>query len=127
MSIAHLVNHRVLLYRETAARDEFGHRIVTWVEQPVPDGLNAWADLNWSGVLQDHGPGEQQASNRRWFLTFDVSERDVLDVVSGVEAPVRLRVLSVMRAARPATLTTHHIEVNVEVWQGELELAEAES
>jgi hypothetical protein len=122
MSIAHLVNHRVALYREAVTRDRFGGTVVTWVEQAVPGGLNAWPDLSWSGVLQDSGPGEQQANKRRWLLTFRARERDVLSVELGVEAPKLLRVLSEMPAAKPGSMTAHHYEYNVEVWQGELTL-----
>jgi hypothetical protein len=118
VSIAHLVNHRVVLYRETAVRDQYGDTVQSWAAQTVPAGLNAFADLGWSGVLQDSGPGEQQANKRRWFLTFDARERDVLEVVGGVEAPMLLRIVSVMRAARPTKATAHHVEVNVEVWHG---------
>jgi hypothetical protein len=125
--VAHLANHRVLLYRESSVRDQFGDTVIAWVAQTVPDGLNAFADLGWSGVLQDSGPGEQQANKRRWFLTFNAEERDVLEVVSGVEAPMLLRIVSVMRAARPTKATAHHVEVNVEVWHGAVTMAEVEA
>jgi hypothetical protein len=119
--IARLMNHRAVLYREASTRDRFGDTVVTWAVQAVPSGLNARPDQNWSGTLQDNGPGDQPAGMRRWFLLsgFGVRERDVLDVVEGAEAPKRLRVESV---TKPTTTSpaVHHIEINVSDWQGEL-------
>jgi hypothetical protein len=119
--IAHLMTHRAVLHRETATRDRFGDTVVTWTQHTTPAGLNARPDQNWSGTLQDSGPGDQQAGMRRWFLLagFDVGERDVLQVVSGPEAPVLLRVQSVTKPTQTSP-AVHHIEVNVEVWQGTL-------
>jgi hypothetical protein len=117
-----LLNSRVVWYRETTARDQFGDVVVGWQEQSTPDGLNARPDQAWAGVLQDSGPGEQQTNKRRWFLDkrFEgVAERDVLAVVSGPDAPVLLRVEGV--TPQWDSVHLHHIEVNVEVWQGSLE------
>lgn len=117
-----LLNHHVEWYREVTTRDQFGDVIVAWAEQTTPDGLNARPDQVWAGVLQDSGPGEQQDRKRRWFLDkgFEgIAERDVLSVVSGPDAPLLLRVEGVTPQWDSTHL--HHIEVNVEVWNGELE------
>jgi hypothetical protein len=114
-----LLNHRLVWYRETTTRDQYGDVLVAWTAQATPAGLNARPDQAWSGVLQDSGPGEQQAGKRRWFLDkgfLGVAERDVLAVIEGVESPVLLRVESVTPQMDRTQL--HHIEVNVEVWQG---------
>jgi hypothetical protein len=124
MTIRRLFNHTVRVYRDPApedARDALG--FVSQSPLPVDDSgvRNARPDQGWSGTLQDHGPGEQQAGLRRWFLaaSLDVRERDVLSVVEGPEAPLLLRVESV---SKPANMTRHHhTEVNVSVWEeGEL-------
>jgi hypothetical protein len=121
------LTHRAIAYRATVTRDEFGGTVETWVETAgTPAGLNARPHQGWSGAQQDHGPGEQQGAMQVWFLHpgFDVAERDVLDVVQGVVGPVRLRVESVTPQER-RTPGKHHIEVNVEVWQGDLAEPEA--
>lgn len=121
MSLRSLFNHRAVAYRTTPTRDDYGGTVDVWAETAgTPAGLNARPDQGWSGTLQDHGPGEQQGAKRRWFLAggFDVTERDVVAVVSGPEAGLQLRVESVTPQARRST-AIHHIEVNVEVWQGE--------
>jgi hypothetical protein len=121
-TIARLWNHTARLYREPDAetsRDALGHVAA----EPLPVGdapvrANARPDQTWAGTLQDQGAGEQQGTLRRWFLdrSIPVAERDVLSVTSGPEAPLLLRVMSVTKPAAP--LATHHIEVNVVVWDG---------
>ena len=123
MSIARHFNHRVIAYRSTPVRDSFGGTVDVWAETAgTPAGNNAHPDQGWSGAQQDHGPGEQQGAKRRWFLhaDFDVSERDILVVVSGAESPKQVRVESVMvgTSTRRAHAVDHY-EVNVEVWEGE--------
>lgn len=124
-TIERLYQHNVTVYRATVTRDDFGGTVEEWVGQDAPagsNGFNARPDQNWSGAQQDHGPGEQQGARRRWFLhrDFDVEERDVLSVEEGPEAPVLLRVESVTLPTRRGP-AVHHIEVNVEIWNGELE------
>lgn len=120
MGIGHLCDHQLTVYRATETRDELQDAVLVWSALPAPAGLNARPDQNWSGVLGDRGPGQQQTAQRLWFLVaeFDVAERDVLKVESGPESPKLLRVLSVTRVTAP--LEVHHLEVNVEVWVGEL-------
>lgn len=120
MSIRRLWNHRVAAYRATSSRDAFGGTVETWGATDAPERLNARPDQDWSGDLQDHGPGEQQGAKRRWFLdpAIDVAERDVLDVMSGPEVGTQLRVESVTRLTRVGQ-AVHHIEVNVSAWTGE--------
>lgn len=119
--IAHLWNHRVVLYRAVAPRDQYGDTVEGWTAEASPAGLNARPDEAWAGSFTDHGPGEQPGTTRRWFLdkTFGtVRARDVLDVVEGPEAPLRIRAISVTLPTAP--LDVHHIEVAGEVWDHEL-------
>lgn len=118
--IQHLCDHRVVVYRATPLRDEFGDVVEQWVALAAPAGLNARPNQNWSGALQDPGPGEEQSARRQWFLVvgFDVAERDVLLVESGPETGQKLRVHSVTQPTNP--FVVHHIEVNVEVTDVEL-------
>lgn len=120
MSIARLCDHSVTLYRATVTRDGFGDTIEAWVPQDGPTGLNARPNQNWSGDLQDAGPGEEQNARRQWFLLpeFDVQERDVMSVTAGPESGALLRIVSVTRTT--ARRTPHHYEVNVEPFTGEL-------
>ena len=125
MSFLALCNHRGVIHRppgpDEAPRDELQDVQETFTALPAPPGLNCRPNQNWSGVLQDHGPGEQQAAHRQWFLVaeFDARERDVLEVTEGPEAPLLLRIVSVSKPAAP--LVTHHLEVNVEIWAGPLD------
>jgi hypothetical protein len=118
--IRHLCDHRGILYRATVTRDALGDTIETWVQQTTPAGKNCRPNQAWSGDQQDHGPGEQQGAKRQWFLRagFAPKDRDVLSVVTGPEAETLLRILSVTSPTDPKRV--HHIEVNVEVWQGSL-------
>ena len=129
MGIAHLVDSRLLCWRpaDPPVRNEFGDVVDGFESVPVPDGLNARADQDWRGSLTDHGPGEQQAAMRRWFLVlgFDAEERDVLEVESGPEAGKLLRVESVTKPTNPYAV--HHLEVNVTVWHGSVTSGEDES
>lgn len=123
MSIAALCDHRAVVYRprpesDPSTRDELGDVLAVFDPLTAPAGLNCRPNQNWSGNLQDNGPGEQQGAMRQWFLVagFDVAERDVLSIESGPESPVLLKVESVTRPTAPLTL--HHYEVNVSVYQG---------
>lgn len=117
-------NHKVRVFKETEGTDDFGS---TSVLEPgaEPTTNNARPDQAWSGDQQEAG-GEVQGAKRRWFLkaTTDVEERDILAVLSGPEAPKNLRVLSKVSAGNGRK--THHIEVNVEEYTGEL-VTEVES
>lgn len=120
VSIEALFNHRAIVYRGTETRDELQDVVTTWAALTAPNGLNCRPNQDWSGSLQDHGPGEQQGAMRQWFLhkDFDVRQRDVVSVVSGPESPVTLKVESVTPCTDP--LEVHHYEVNVSVWHGSL-------
>jgi hypothetical protein len=130
VSIEALFNHHVDVYRplppsDARTRELLGEVLEVFESVPGVAGSNCRPDETWSGTLVDHGPGEQQGNDRRWFLhrLLPVAERDVLDVTAGDNAPIRLRVLGVTKCANRRRL--HHLEVNVEVWQGELALAVA--
>lgn len=117
-------NAIVRVYREPepeGARDRFGG--VDLLPRPVddaPTAPNARADESWSGTLENRGPGEQQGSPRRWFLDaeMDVRDRDVLLVETGPNAGLKLRVAGVLKATNGPQV--HHLEANVEVWDGRL-------
>ena len=121
MGIAHLCDHRAVVYRAEEVRDQFNDVIQVWGALTAPDGLNCRPNQAWAGDLQDPGAGELQGAKRQWFLVegFDVEERDVLRILSGPEAPDQLRVVSVTRPTNPAVV--HHLEVNVEPFTGALE------
>jgi hypothetical protein len=132
VSIAHLCDHRAdMVFRppigEDVTQDELQNVVEVWQPLATPAGLNCRPNQAWSGHLQDHGPGEQQGAQRQWFLVpgFNVQARDVVRIASGQEAPVLLRVLSVTQPTAPLAL--HHIEINVEVYSGDVTEAEIES
>lgn len=117
----HLFDHRVRVWRDTPTRDAYGDTVEGFAAVTAePSSNNARPDQAWSGTLQDTGAGEQQGAKRRWYLaaSLDVAERDVLQVTSGPEAPATLRVVSVTKPTAPQIV--HHLEVNVEAWEGEL-------
>lgn len=116
-------NHKVRVFKETEGTDAYGSTSVLQ-GGAEPTTNNAWPDQRWSGDQQRAG-GEMQGAKRRWFLRkdVDVAERDVLQVVSGAEAPANLRVVSVTKVGGAQI---HHLEVNVETYTGEL-VTEVES
>jgi hypothetical protein len=118
MSINHLCDSRVVVYRTTPDRDEFGDTVDVWTALAVPAGLNARPNQDWLGNLQDPGPGERQAMLERWFLVlgFDIRERDVIKVESGPKVGLLYRVHSVDIQTNPHQ--PHHLQVNLEVWDG---------
>lgn len=130
--ISHLCDSRIeFVYRPPTGadvlQDELQNVEETFIQIAAPAGLNCRANQKWSGDLQDHGPGEEQGAQRQWFLVkdFDVQERDILPVVSGPEAPLQLRVLSVTKLTSLKRLTVvHHIEVNVEMTNVTLTVAD---
>lgn len=121
MSIERLFNSRALVYRaEVEAdgrppRDEFGDNIDNLLPVAVPAGKNCRPDQSWNGSLVNHGPGEEQANARRWFLDkgFDVKERDIMVIESGPDAPLRLRIIGVTPQWDRNSL--HHYEVQAEL------------
>lgn len=117
----HLFDHRVRVWRNAPTRDAYGDKTEAFAPlASAPASNNARPDQAWSGALQDQGAGEEQAAKRRWYLdrSVVVAERDVLQVVAGPESPATLRVVSVTKPTAPQTV--HHLEVNVEAWQGTL-------
>lgn len=120
MSIKGLLDHRGVIYRNTVTRDELRDTNPHWAPLSAPAGKNCRPNQNWSGSLQDAGPGEKQSALRQWFLDagFDVQERDVLQIVEGPEIGALLWIESVTRPTAPRMV--HHLEVNVRVWDGAL-------
>lgn len=124
MSIERLFNHKVRVYRKPellASRQALGSTSkVPVAVTSAPTRFNARPDQDWTGVQQDKGPGELQATKRRWFLDkgLDVRDRDILSVIEGPEAGVNLEVESTVPTTNPRRV--HHIEVNVDVWKGVL-------
>lgn len=114
-------DHHVRVYRATTSEDALGDPVETWAAQgTAPTFPNARPDQNWSGTLQDRGPGQETTGDRRWYLKagLTVAKTDVLNVTAGPESPVQLRVLSVTKPTAP--LAVHHIEVNVEAYDGDV-------
>lgn len=121
MSIARLFDHQVRVYRMTRTRDATGDPVPTWAAQgSAPTVNNARADEALMGAQQNRGAGDEMVTRRRWFLDagLTVLENDVLSVTAGQETGAKLRVHSVVRANKPLVL--HHIEVNVDPWEGSL-------
>lgn len=124
MSIQRLFNHKVRVYRKPellASRGALGSTSkVPVAVGSAPTRFNARPDQDWTGMQQDKGPGEVQATKRRWFLDkkLDVRDRDILSVIDGPEAGLVLEVESTTKPANPRNV--HHIEVNVDVWKGVL-------
>jgi hypothetical protein len=109
MSIAAHWNHTVRAYR-------YNDSDVLAPVGAAPSRHNARPDIAWSGDQQQAG-GEHQGAKRRWFVDagLAVSERDVLAVTAGPEAPQTVRVVSVTKAVGR---THSHTEINVESWTG---------
>lgn len=112
MGIQALCDHHGVVYRPVETRDELQDTVLVYTALAAPTGLNCRPNQNWSGALQDHGPGEQQGAMRQWFLVaeFDVAERDVLLLTEGPEAGLQVRVESVTKPTNPFGI--HHLEVN---------------
>ena len=135
MSIGGLFDHRAVCYRllpptDARSRGDAGQVIELYEEATTPSGLNARLDQAWAGTLQDRGPGEREGEYRTWYLHkgFDVQARDVLLIASsasGVNVGVKVRVLGVTPCTAPKKL--HHYEVNVDVYDGPITVAPAES
>lgn len=120
-SLKHLWDHRGVLYRAVAVRDEFGDTIEGWSEVTTPTGSNCRPNQTSAGNLADRGPGEQQAKELAWFMDkdfTDVEERDVLSIVTGPKAGHKYRIVSVTLPTGP--LAIHHVEIMGEVWHDEL-------
>jgi hypothetical protein len=105
-------NHTATIMRPTLARGAFG-TAPTLSPLPGPARKNARPDMLVQGTTHEAG-GERQATNRRWFLRPDTRPLpgDVLNITTGPESPLRVRVLSVVAGAGGARV--RHYEVTTE-------------
>src|SRR5688500_10242104 len=132
MSITDFYNHTVWIHREAdalPARDSFGHSPATvYPVGAAPTVRNAMPNQDWAGNTGDRGPGQQENSVRRWYLSnaLDVQPRDVLVVTAGNESGTAWRVEGIpTKVGSPQGV--HHIEVNTTIFTGPIESAEAEA
>lgn len=111
-------NHTVRVHRPVDQAGAYGSNY-RLAPQTAPTSPNAFPDMSWSGDQVDVG-GEMQGAKRRWFLAPSVAavDRDVLDVISGREAPQNVRVVSCIPVGPPGYV--HHLEAIVETYTGEL-------
>ena len=129
MSIESLFTHHAEWYRPLPTEDERNRgelfEPLGLMERREPNtlqNLNCRPDQAWAGVQQDFGPGSQQDRVQRWFLHkgFEgIAELDILAVTEGQLTGVQLQVVSVTPQERRVP-GLHHVEVNVEVWRGQL-------
>jgi hypothetical protein len=110
-------NHTATLLRPIRSRGSFGSSFVLQAVN-TPARKNARPELMVQGTTHEAG-GERAATNRRWFLRPDVRPMmgDVLDIIAGPEAPLRVRVRTVVAAAGGARV--HHYEVVTEQYTPE--------
>lgn len=116
MRIQALFDHQVRVHRPTESKGALRDITKTYTAVgAAPTTPNA-AIVPPKLRLTDYGPGEQAAGSLEAYMAAgaDVQADDVLDVTSGPEAPVKLRVLS---ATRPRG---HHTELQLEPWEGSL-------
>jgi hypothetical protein len=119
MSIRHLCDHRVRIYRRAAQLDA-ELRSETLSYQPVaaaPARNNA--KLNRPRARTgDVGPGSAPIGERTVYMDAgaDVEERDVLQVLSGPDAPCLLEV-----DGPPTRPRGHHVELACRLFNGTLD------
>lgn len=112
MSVDGLLDHVGDLYRSATVSNAYG---VSDDFARETAGLRAGVQRA-DATLRNTGAGDVSGGTHRIFFaaSADVQARDVLDVTSGREAPVKLRVLSVTKPRG------HHVEAMAEVWEGAL-------
>lgn len=117
MSFESMLWHRAELWRPTETRGPDAEVVPSFVLVVDPVGFNA-EPFVLDRKLRDHGPGEQTFGDRKWGLRRDTAARkfDVLNVVEGINAPCRLRVLDSFAAGTAGEV--HHYECVTEAWEG---------
>ena len=122
MSVESMMNHRARVWRPVQGKDAMQAVVNGWqVATEPPTRNNLWTSPQ-DTRLADRGPGEQTAGveSPRWYMTkeADVTERDVVELISGPEAPSYWRVQSASSPSRPNE-GRHHWRIAVEPYHGD--------
>ncbi len=117
-----MMNHRARVYRKAQDRGEYAQVENAWdVVTETPSQNNLWTSPQ-NTRLRDPGGGEATdgVEADRWYMTkeADVAERDVVQLVSGPEAPSYWLVQSASSPSRPNE-ARHHWRIAVEPYHGE--------
>ena len=114
MSIRHLFDHTVTVYRVSETRDPWGGTQTTWAA--VYEGPAAVIPPN-QRTIASYGAGEQPSGHMEVYLgkDADVQIRDGVHVTAGPEAGTKWRVVTVH------TPRGHHTEARLEVYNGSFE------
>jgi hypothetical protein len=121
MSVERMMNHRARVWRRLESVGEMREVVNGWqvVTEP-PTWNNLWTSPQ-DRRLRDDGPGEaiQGVQSPRWFMRKEavVAERDVVELVSGPEAPSYWNVQSASSPSRPNE-SRHHWRIAVEPYNG---------
>jgi hypothetical protein len=114
--VDHLFDHAIRVWRPVRSRG--AHREQIQALEPViePDGLNARVSSP-TGLLADTGPGLTMVGERKVYMntSLDVQKRDILELVSGPNAPATLEV-----DGPPHRPRGHHLELRCREWTGKL-------
>lgn len=110
MALEDHFDHVIEVWRPIETRGAHAEVDVGWEQVTTPSGVNG-CHIPTDGRLEDPGPGERATGRLYWVLhkNATVSERDVLNVTDGDQAPFRGRVVS-----PPVYPRAHHWEVVVE-------------
>lgn len=114
MTVAALMDHTATSYRGTEATGTYGEVTSAWAAQEAAFPCTVQVD---SERVNEVGPGEMTAGVYRLYAadpTLDIAERDVIDILTGPEAGIKVKVVQV---GRPRS---HHLEARCETWEGEL-------
>lgn len=112
MTVAHLADHTCVIWRKTETLGE--HRETVKAFTLVEAGIACKADRK-NTILAQAGPGIVQTGGRRIFMDLGptILKRDLLELVTGPDAPELLEVENVTRPRN------HHIEVWCTEYDGE--------
>lgn len=117
-----MMNHRARVWRPVQGVGAMREAVNTWqIATEAPTQNNLWTSPQ-SGRLDDPGPGETSmgAEGIRWHMRpeADVKKRDVVELVSGPEAPSFWRVQGASSPSRPNE-SRHHWRIVVEPYHGD--------
>jgi hypothetical protein len=111
---AHLLDHRVQVWRRTTTLGDLREEIRAWAKvcQPIRCAVN-----RPSASLSDAGAGLAPEGLRRVYANpdEDVEPRDVLQFVTGPDAPGTFEVDAPVTRPRG-----HHLEATCRLWKGKL-------
>lgn len=122
MAIEFLMNHRARVWRKVQSQGVHAEVTNAWdIATPTPSLNNLWTSPQ-NARLRDPGGGETTDGVEaiRWYMTreADVTERDVVELVAGPEAPSYWLVQSASSPSRPNE-GRHHWRIAVEPYHGE--------